>query len=60
LQEPSKAEASREAEKVISLALSGGGFRAAALHLGVLKRLAERRQICLFSAVPSRSILMSA
>jgi NTE family protein len=45
----------------IALALSGGGVRAIAFHLGVLRVLAERRlleQVCRVSTVSGGSLLM--
>ena len=54
------AERSRTSEEKIGLALSGGGFRAAFFHIGVLARLAETgilRRVEVLSTVSGGSIV---
>jgi predicted acylesterase/phospholipase RssA len=57
---PSTQEKAEQKAPVIGLALSGGGFRAAAFHLGVLRRLRELGvlgQIRVMSTVSGGSIV---
>jgi NTE family protein len=60
---PKGADASEMKDMEVGLALSGGGIRAAAFHLGVLRRLADERlleSVSVLSTVSGGSLVMAA